>query len=127
MSCQAILLIAHGSRRAEANNDLYRLAEMVRERRPAGVEIVDVGFLEVTQPDIPTGFAKCVEAGATEVRIVPYFLSMGRHMAEDLAELKEQFARDYPTVVVDIRAPLGLHEKVVDVILDRCSPQERQL
>lgn len=124
MPRKAILLIAHGSRRAEANQDLYRLAEMVRERQLEGIDIVDVGFLEVTAPDIPTGFASCVEQGATEVRIVPYFLSMGRHMADDLAELKTQFHNDFPDVVVDIRPPLGLHEKVVDVILERCGLSE---
>lgn len=120
MSTRAILLIAHGSRRQEANDDLYRLADMVRARRPAGFDIVEVGFLEVTEPDIPAGFAECVSKGATDVRIVPYFLSMGRHMADDLTQLREQFGKDYPDVAVDIRMPLGLHEKVVDVILERC-------
>lgn len=117
---KAILLIAHGSRRAEANNDLHQLAEMVSSRKPAGFDIVEVGFLELAEPSIPAGFATCVERGASEVRIVPYFLSMGVHMAGDLAELKEQFARDYPEVAVDVRPPLGLHEKVVDVVLERC-------
>lgn len=120
MSTKAILLIAHGSRRAEANNDLLRLADMVRERKPDGFSIVEVGFLELAEPDVPAGFAKCVEHGAAEVRIVPFFLSMGVHMANDLAELKEQFHRDYPTITVDVRPPLGLHDKVVDVVLERC-------
>lgn len=120
MSSKAILLIAHGSRRAEANNDLHELAKMVQARKPEGFDIVEVGFLELAEPDIPAGFAKCVERGAQEVRIVPYFLSMGVHMAGDLQELKEQFHKDFPTVAVDVRPPLGLHEKVVDVVLERC-------
>ena len=116
----ATLLIAHGSRRAEANADLYALAEQIRQSPPGGVSHVDVGFLELTPPTIPEGFAACVAAGATSVRIVPYFLSMGVHMKEDLGELCEQFARDYPDVAISVAPPLGLDPRVVDVIRQRC-------
>ena len=115
----ALLLIAHGSRRPEANADLYKLADKVREQVGEDV-VVEVGFLELTEPSIPDGFAKCVRAGASAVRIVPYFLSMGVHMQEDLAELRDQFTRDYPNVAVDVQPPLGLHPKVVDVVVERC-------
>ena len=117
----AILLIAHGSRRKQANDDLIRLAELVRPRVGPDVKIVEVGFLELTEPSIPDGFAACVRRGATRVRIVPYFLSMGVHMTGDLEELRQQFARDYPDVEVNVRPPLGLDEKVVDLIVQRCT------
>lgn len=116
----AILLIAHGSRRPQANADLHRLRELLLERPPEGVAIVEVGFLELAEPSIPDGFAACVRRGATRVRIVPYFLSMGVHMAEDLEEFREQFVREYPNVSVNVRPPLGLDAKVVDLVLQRC-------
>ena len=116
----AILLIAHGSRRKQANDDLHRLRDLVLDRPPRGVDIVEVGFLELAEPSIPDGFHACVRRGATEVRIVPFFLSMGVHMAEDLEEFRRQFAESHPAVTVNVRPPLGLHEKVVDVIRERC-------
>ena len=123
----AVLLVAHGSRRPEANADLERLAELVRERQCETIDVVEIGFLELTGPSIPDGFAKCVEAGATSVRIVPYFLSMGVHMQEDLTEIREQFAKDYPQVAVSVERPLGLHPKVVDVVLERCGVGQGQV
>ena len=116
----AVLLIAHGSRRAEANADLHRLRELLLADPPEGVSVVEIGFLELAEPSIPDGFAACVESGARRVRIVPYFLSMGVHMAEDLEDFRRQFAADYPGVAVDVRPPLGLDGRVVDVIRARC-------
>lgn len=114
---KAALLIAHGSRRAEANADLAALADQVRA---AGrVDLVEIAYLELAEPDIPTGAARCVKQGASEVRMSPYFLSMGRHVAEDLEKYREEFAAKWPNVRFLLCAPLGLHPKVVEVVLER--------
>ena len=54
----ALLLIAHGSRQQAANDDLHHLAD----RFAAGgtYPIVEACFLELAEPDIPTGGARCV-------------------------------------------------------------------
>src|SRR5262245_23840865 len=80
----AILLIAHGSRRAEANADLeFIAAELLARGRYA---IVRVSYLELAEPNIETGGVQCVDAGATDVILLPYFLSPGTHVSEDLVE-----------------------------------------
>ena len=114
---RAALLIAHGSRRAEANADLHRLTALVRER--GGFAVVEPAFLELADPDIPAGAAKCVGRGATEVRMLPYFLSMGTHVAGDLEEYRERFEAEYPGVRFEVRPPLGLHPKLVEVVFER--------
>ena len=114
---KAALLIAHGSRRAEANADLHALTALVRER--GGFDAVEPAFLELADPDIPAGAAACVAAGATEVRMLPYFLSMGTHVAGDLEEYRARFAAEYPGVTFEVRPPLGLHPKLVEVVFER--------
>ena len=130
---KAALLIAHGSRRAEANADLHKLTAMVRDRFPAraagggeaddrdggGYDVVEPAFLELADPDIPAGAAACVAAGATDVRMLPYFLSMGTHVADDLREFREQFTQQYPGVTFTVCPPLGLHPKLVEVVFER--------
>lgn len=113
----AALLIAHGSRRQQANDDLHRLAELVTAR--GEFDIVEPAFLELAEPDIPAGAARCVERGATNVRMLPYFLSMGVHVAEDLEEHRTAFLQQYPGVSFDVRPPLGLHPKLIEVVLER--------
>jgi hydrogenase expression/formation protein HypE len=61
----ALLLIAHGSRRAEANADLDHLAAAMRQR--GRYPVVQVAFLELAEPGIEAGGALCVERGATDV------------------------------------------------------------
>ena len=113
----AILLIAHGSRRAAANADLIRLAELVRARRPD--EIVEIAYLELAEPTIPQGAARCVERGATEVKMSPFFLSAGTHIAEDLTGFRTEFESQYPEVRFQLCPPLGLHPLLVEAVFDR--------
>ena len=59
--CTAILLIAHGSRQQAANRDL---AELVgRLEASARYPIVEGCFLELAEPDLPTGGDRCVARG----------------------------------------------------------------
>lgn len=114
---QAILLVAHGSRRAEANADLIRLAEMISDK--VSEEIIEIGYLELTEPTIPDGLKKCAERGATDVAILPYFLSQGSHVASDLVQFKEDFIAEHPEISCKVCPPIGLHGKLVELMLLR--------
>ena len=113
----AILLIAHGSRRAVANADLVALAELVRARRPE--EIVEIAYLELAEPTIPQGAARCVARRATHVRMSPFFLSAGTHIADDLTGFQTEFTAHYPGVQFQLCPPLGLHPLLVEALLER--------
>lgn len=117
LSHTAALLIAHGSRRAEANADLVKLADMVRATNRFG--IVEIAYLELAEPDIPTGAANCISQGAKRILMMPYFLSAGVHVRNDLTEFQQQFQEQYPGVTVEVCEHLGLHPKLVDVVIER--------
>ena len=117
----AILLIAHGSRRAAANADLVKLAELVRARRP--MEIVEIAYLELAEPTIPQGAARCVERGATVVKMSPFFLSAGTHIAEDLTGFRSEFETQYPGVRFQLCPPLGLHPLLVEAVFERMNEE----
>ena len=113
----AILLVDHGSRRPEANAQLDALADAVRARDPG--RFVTVAHMELAEPDIAAGIAACVEAGANAVVVHPYFLGPGSHTSHDVPRLVEAACQQYPELSVRISAPLGLHAKIVDVVLER--------
>jgi sirohydrochlorin ferrochelatase len=115
----AILLIAHGSRLATANADLLQLAEQLRQRFPD--HVIETAYLELTEPTIPQGAARCVALGARRVRLLPYFLSAGTHVTEDLRRFRSQFAEQWPHVRFDLCPPLGLHPLMLDIVCDRLS------
>jgi len=49
----------------------------------------------------------------------PYFLAPGNHSAVDVPVLARRAAERHPGVTVRVTPPLGLHEKIVDVVLER--------
>jgi sirohydrochlorin ferrochelatase len=108
----AVLLIAHGSRNAAANDDLHRLAARFAE---AGkYPIVEPSFLELAEPDIQAGGDRCVAKGATRVLMVPYFLSAGVHLLRDLTAAREALSLRHARVAFRLGQALG-----PDPLLDR--------
>jgi sirohydrochlorin ferrochelatase len=124
MNPTALLLIAHGSRRPEANADLEHLAGVLR----AGGEYrhVQPAFLELCEPGIVVGGELCVAAGATRVVLLPYFLSAGIHVTEDLAAAREELARGHPDVTFLVAEPLGRHPLLAEVVAERAREAIRE-
>jgi sirohydrochlorin ferrochelatase len=112
----ALLLIAHGSRQAEANADLHHVADGLRRR---GHPIVEASFLELAEPGIEEGGRRCVEQGAARVVLVPYFLSAGVHVLRDLSAARARLAERFPAVEFRLAEPLGRHPLMLDVVVDR--------
>jgi sirohydrochlorin ferrochelatase len=120
---RAILLVDHGSRRAAANELLEEMAERVRAREPGA--LVFTAHLEIAEPGIPEGIAACVAAGVDEIVVHPYFLSPGRHTQTDIPRVVEQAAGRHAGVRIRVSEPLGPHDKLVDIILERVAEAGR--
>ena len=78
----------HGSRRAAANEALEEFAALFR--RTTTHEIVEVAHMELAEPTIAQAIEKCSGSGCTHVVVLPYFLSRGRHVTEDIPQLVQQ-------------------------------------
>ena len=83
--------------------------------------IVEVSYLELAEPTILAGGARCVERGATAVILLPYFLSPGVHVVEDLQVIRDDLARKFPVVQFRLAEPIGRHPLLVDVVEQRAS------
>jgi sirohydrochlorin ferrochelatase len=115
---KAILLIDHGSVRAEANEMLDAVAALVRQIAGPGI-IVHAAHMELAKPSIAAGFRHCVEEGATEVIAFPYMLSPGKHSTRDIPRLVAEAAEAFPDVSYRVTEAFGLHEKLAEVVLER--------
>ena len=113
----ALLLIAHGSRQDEANADLHAAVAELRGR--GAFAVVEASFLELAEPDIDAGAARCVEQGAERVVLLPYFLSAGVHVRRDLAEARNRLANCYAGVRFQLAEPLGPHPLLVEIVAQR--------
>lgn len=115
----AIILMAHGSRIAEANDAAHDIAGMLRARSPG--QIIEVAFREMHPPNIQTAIDRCVAQGAERILLLPYFLFIGAHVQEDLPAELHLGQERYPQVEFAMGKHLGAHPKLAEIVLERMS------
>lgn len=104
---------------------LEGVGEIVKKQRPD--LIVNIAHMEISDPTIAQGVQKCIDDGATEIIVHPYMLSPGRHATTDIPAMAKEAASTSPDVTVRVTGPLGLHEKLGEVILERAGLREPSL
>lgn len=112
-----ILVVGHGSRRREANDDVRAAARAIAER--GGFQLVEPAFLEIEHPNIRESFARLVERGAREIVVHPYFLSPGRHTRGDVPVEVQSAAAEHPGISFRIGEPLSGHSLVISASVER--------
>ncbi len=112
----AILLFSHGSVLCGAERNLLDLAKRMKERGDAPV--VEVGFLNYTEPTFAQAVATCVAQGATRIVIAPYFLVAGKFVVKDLPGEIAAARAAHPTIAFVVADVIGFHETLADAILD---------
>jgi len=114
---KALLVVAHGSRREASNEEVRQLCRRIREEDGEHFDLVEAAFLELAAPLIPEGIGRCVAKGAHEVVVLPYFLSAGRHVSEDIPAEVEKARLLNPHVVIHLAPYLGAADAVAGVIM----------
>lgn len=115
-----IILIGHGSPKKEANNiDVVGRLLHNAIHQSCSCTCVRSAYLEFGKPDIMTAIGQCVEEGATKIIAHPYFLSSGMHVTKDIPEIIEEARSTFPDVELIYTEPLGIHDKLVDIVIER--------
>ncbi len=117
---ELILLAGHGSPKGDANN-LDHVAKLLHEmvHPECDKDCVRTAYLQFAKPDIGEAITSCVDDGATKVVIHPYFLSKGMHVTADIPEIIKEAEGKYPGVEFVYTEPLGIHNKMAQVVLER--------
>ncbi len=116
-SATGVVVVDHGSTRKESNDMLLEVAAMFQ--RVTGYPIVEPAHMELAEPSIATAFDRCVQRGAKQVVIHPYFLLPGKHWHKDIPALTEEAAGKHPGIRYLVTAPLGLHDLMARVMQSR--------
>jgi sirohydrochlorin ferrochelatase len=112
----ALLLIAHGSRHAAANDDTHHLADELTRRGPYPAV---AAFLELAEPTIDEAASRCVRDGARRIVLLPHFLAAGIHVERDLKQARRRLADRFKDVEFRLAPPLGRHKGLIDLLADR--------
>ena len=122
-----IIIVDHGSRRAESNEMLEEVARLFGERFRQLYDIVEAAHMELAEPSIATAYARCVERGAGRVIVCPFFLGPGKHWTSDIPRLTAEVAASLPETEYHVTMPLGIDELILQLLAKRvnfCIEQE---
>lgn len=116
-----IIIVDHGSRRAESNKMLEDIAKLFAQRHGEKFTIVEPAHMELAEPSIKTAYRRCVERGATRVIVVPFFLGPGKHWTRDIPELTARAATLFPETRYHVAMPLGIDDLILDLLAKRAT------
>ncbi|WP_159820743.1 sirohydrochlorin chelatase [Colwellia sp. 20A7] len=114
---KALLLVAHGSRRKQSNEEVVILAEKLKSQCSAQYTIIHAAFLELSAPLIPDGIKLCVDDGATSIIVLPYFLNSGRHVIEDIPNIINETRALYPDIEINVAPHIGASPLIMDLLI----------
>lgn len=118
MTDNALLIVAHGSRKEASNTEVKALVEKIEKLVEQRYEIVKPAFLEFTEPSIEGEIVKCIQAGAQKITLFPYFLAPGHHVTHDIPDLIQTMQKRYPKVNFSLKPYLGSTSEMASVISD---------
>ena len=114
---EAVLYICHGTRIRDGQIGALQFIERCKEK--VNVPIQEACFLELAEPTIEEAFARCIKQGATKIVAVPILLLTAGHAKKDIPEILLSLAEAHPEIEVVYGTPFGVHDKLVDVLMDR--------
>ena len=112
----ATILVAHGSRNPRAQTAHEALVESVRGVTEPGLGVLLPAYLEMAEPGIAAAIDSAVDAGASEVRVLPCFLHPGNHVEVDIPEILAGARRRHPDIGITQLPHLGSDSGLVELL-----------
>ena len=107
-----IILLGHGSRRAEANQGLLVVAEKVSLLMG---QPVTPAYMAHDRPSLPEAVEAKIKAGALKIVIMPLFLFRGVHVSVDIHEELRELREQHPNVEVIFTKELGADDGIANL------------
>ncbi len=85
----------------------------------AGIGLYRAAFLELAPPTLAEAAGQIAAEGARRILITPYFLTMGRHLTEDLPRLVRELRPSLPDVRIEASPPLDGHPDLAGILAAR--------
>ena len=112
-----ILILSHGSPRAEANQGFAAMVGRVAAR----LQNADIlpAFFSIARPDIPDQVAALASRGLKRILLMPYFLYSGQHVTVDIPALLAKCRERFPHVELELLPTLENDPALEDVVVER--------
>jgi sirohydrochlorin cobaltochelatase len=120
----AYLLIAHGSKEKQSNQDFLSFVEKLSRSQPE--RVFQQAFLELAKPSIPEAIDLCVKNGAEQVFVIPFMLFSGRHVKEDVPHFIQEAKAKHPAIDFHYSSPLAESPEMLELVAQKIKSFERK-
>jgi sirohydrochlorin ferrochelatase len=110
-----IVVFGHGSSVASANDAVRVVA--ANAAREGSWPLYETAFLECA-PRLTDAVSNLAAGGASEILVLPYFLTLGIHLQRDLPKLVADLASQYG-LPIRVAPPLDGHPGLAKMLVDR--------
>lgn len=115
------IIIATCGQENENTNNFEMIGEMIKSRLfpQDNQDRLRIGYLNFQKPSLINAIDLCIKDGADSIIIHPYFLDMTADNSRDIIEAVEKSAKSHPEIKFICTDPLGTHEKIAQVVIER--------
>jgi len=111
-----IIILGHGSRRAEANKGLLEVAKKVSLILG---QAVTPAYMANGTPSLPEVVQAKISEGALKIIVMPLFLFRGVHVSVDIHEELREICEQNPNVEITFTKELGADDGIAQLASQR--------
>ncbi|CAA6816435.1 MAG: Sirohydrochlorin ferrochelatase family protein [uncultured Campylobacterales bacterium] len=114
---KSLIIIAHGSKLSTSNQEIIDLSINISKNSDLNIEYA---FLEFAQPNLIQSITNCINKGATEISVFPYFLARGKHVKFDIPDIIKEQSKVNPDIKISLMEHFGKLQGIEKLILENC-------
>ena len=104
---KALILLSHGSRRKESNEEMQQLARSVAALDGHSFGRVVCAFQQFARPSFHEILDDVVAQGASDIVVFPLFLAAGNHVLVDVPDMIARARARHPAATITVTPHLG--------------------
>lgn len=114
---EGVILLGHGSRREEANEEIRQITEMVQ--RADSDRFYEPAFLSIGHPHLADAVENLIEKGCVKIIVMPMFLVTGNHIDKDIPDKIFLQKTAHPNIEFVLAQHFGLHPGIIKIVQER--------
>ena len=79
--------------------------------------VIALAYLESATPDLTTCLRALAADGVNDIRVLPLFLALGKHLRNDIPVLASRVADEFPGLRIEFLPALGETPELADALL----------
>lgn len=112
----ALIIIAHGSKKESSNNEFISMVDSIRDSSEH-YDFIEASFLELASPSIEYSVNKLSAKNVNKIDFYPFFLNSGKHVVVDIPNIVDELSNRYSEIEFNILRHFGKSDNIESIIL----------